>query len=753
VKRPRFGWSPLVGSALVVVGGLVLPSAGAVRASADTGQPSESGLARGVASGPPAVTLLGQTPWVDGSGTFHLHLGVTAADPATDRLAVQAYTRLTTRTDFDMAKQGYVNGYIWYTAGPLSLSTLQADPAGGVDVAIPVNAAPKAGSAIPTFDATVGSGVYPLQIGIYNGNGVLQGQLLTTFLVYAAGPPSVTSLPRLSVALVLPFHTAPTVTRGGGLGPVATTESNRLSELSAILSSTSVALNLDATPQTMDALEAGSSTDQATVAALAGAARSAGDQVLPGPYVRVSIGEMEALGLGGEVTEQLRAGDETLGRIFGTAPSNVTWVFDGPFDSSTVSAAVAAGATHLVVPDSSLTALPASVTETTFARPTGLTVAGGPKLEVYGADTGITEDFALPEPAVLAANQLLAELAMIQLETPGITRGIVVLPPFGWVANPTFVATLLDGLRGHPLLDAVSVSSLFSQVPEAPLVRQLASPSDALPGPGATNLDSSLAADDVRAGRVHVSGVTAIIPNEQAFTATLQRQLLVAESTDVTEAQRQAVLGSIAKATARLTGQISLPRSSSITLTSTRAQIPLTILSTASLKAHVQLQLSSQRLLFQGFVPPDGRCRVPSGNPTTEVCDLVLTSQNTTLRVPVQTRSSGVFPLNVTLYSPGGAELLARDLDTVQSTAISGVGVVLIILAAVSLALWWVRDLRHGRRARRLMPAPTAGDVDSEREPPDPRTESLGQGAFSEDPVVNDFFAKPPPDYREPHRT
>lgn len=116
--------------------------------------------------------------------------------------------------------------------------------------------------------------------------------------------------------------------------------------------------------------------------------------------------------------------------------------------------------------------------------------------------------------------------------------------------------------------------------------------------------------------------------------------------------------------------------------------------------------------------------------PTSEVCVLTLSSQNTTLKVPVETRSSGVFPLDVSLVTPDGSVVLAHDRDTVRSTAVSGVGIVLIVLAAVSLAIWWARDLRHGRRARRLVPAP---DFDEEK------------GAA--DDVVDDFFATPGPDY------
>ncbi|MDQ2727370.1 MAG: hypothetical protein M3Y91_05815, partial [Actinomycetota bacterium] len=44
-------------------------------------------------------------------------------------------------------------------------------------------------------------------------------------------------------------------------------------------------------------------------------------------------------------------------------------------------------------------------------------------------------------------------------------------------------------------------------------------------------------------------------------------------------------------------------------------------------------------------------------------------------------------------------------------TAFSGVGVILIVVAALALTYWWVRNIRHGRRARDLIPV----DVDGHR--------------------------------------
>lgn len=147
--------------------------------------------------------------------------------------------------------------------------------------------------------------------------------------------------------------------------------------------------------------------------------------------------------------------------------------------------------------------------------------------------------------------------------------------------------------------------------------------------------------------------------------------------------------------------------------------------------AKVQLELTSQRLIFRPAGLPGGSCSVPI--PTREICTFSLEAQNTTLHVPVETRSSGVFPLVVDLKSGNGMLSLARNRDTVRSTAVSGVGLVLIVVAVLSLAVWWGRDLRHGRRPRQLAPAPDS--------------ETAEEVEGGDDPVVREFFSSDPPQF------
>jgi hypothetical protein len=690
---------PLLGGAWVTAAGPAR-AASPIPAAAHQAARAVADALPGVATGQDKLTVLAQSPWVGPNGDFRLELGVTARDPAHERILVQGYSRLTTRTGFDDALGGHVGGYVRYTA-TVPLSTVPPDSAGGVDIDIPVNTTTSS-SSFPEFEAVGGSGVFPLQVGLYDESGVPQGQPITTFLVYAAGTPAQTGLPKLSVAIVLPVDAPPAVGRGGQLSGLPSDQSGAIASLVSVLAAhPGVTVSLAVTPQTLDELASGPAADRSTLVSLANLGRGP-DQILPTTYVSVPLNGMTAAGLRGELDRQLTTGSAVLAGVFGAAPQTVTWVSNQPLDDATWRALKQHGARNLIIPDDGLSQLPALSRQTTFALPAGLSGGG----LVYGADSGLTADFSNPGGPVLAASQLLAEMAMIQLETPGLTRGVAVLPPAGWTARPAFVQTLLGGLEGHPLLGPVTASRLFSSAQPATVQRSLTG-GGATPAYGLSAAGLAADAPLLHQARHQIDGLSSVLPSDSKDTqqtARLDQELLTAESSDLTEPERSHLLGQINSYAGRVMGEIKLPGASSITLTSTRGQIPLTILSAVSLHARVQLRVNSQRLIFRPFTPAGGHCQVLA--PTSEICDLTLSSQNTTVKVPVEARSSGVFPMEVSLWSPDGSQLLARERDTVRSTAVSGVGIVLIVLAILSLAIWWVRDLRHGRRRRSLVPAP-----------------------------------------------
>ena len=141
----------------------------------------------------------------------------------------------------------------------------------------------------------------------------------------------------------------------------------------------------------------------------------------------------------------------------------------------------------------------------------------------------------------------------------------------------------------------------------------------------------------------------------------------------------------------------------SITLTSGQGRLPVTLVSTADLPVHIVLVLTSEQLRFLTARFNGGGCSAV--NAGSEDCQLTLSRPTTPLQIPVVVRTPGAFPLLLQVETPSG-EVLATSTDTVRSTAIGDVAVVLMVGAALFLAVWWLRNARHGRRARRLVPKP-----------------------------------------------
>jgi hypothetical protein len=690
------------------------------------------------AASPGDITLLSQTPYINGQGMFDLQLSIDTAGQRGDYVQVLILPRLTNRTEFQNASTGKYQGYEIYQP-TAAVANLQADPSGGVDLEIPFNLSnpPAAsGSVLPPFPSSslVPDSVYPLQVGLYNTENQPIGQALHTFVVYSR-PQSLTGYTPLSVALVLPVTSPVGIGRDGQVGRLDNSESLRLSQLvGAVASHPQVPVNLEVTPEVLDALSIGDVTDQETLATLRQMVSSRQVDIFPETYIEQPIGDFLSAGLPNELNAQFKAGDDAFLRDLGVTPSTSTWLINGPLDAGTLSAVASRGGKQVIIPDSDLTPVPSSVVSTiygsTYAWGTQLGTSSGPNLAAFSADGGLTGDFNRVPSTAMAATQLLAEIAMVQAELPGLARGIVVMPPAGWTPSPAFVSTLLAGLTGDPIVRSVGASQLFD--PTSNLVKSVTrNLSDSQPSPLRHSPFSTDTAVRTQTARNQVAALASVVPGSQPMVTQLENELLLSESGTVPDPQRKTVVESISKAATTYLNRIQLPSVSSITLTSTRGSVPLTILAPPSLHAQVLLVLKSQKLLFEKFVPPDGNCQV--SDQTTETCNISLVGQNTTLKVPVQSRSPGKFEMTVALFSPNGVPLGRSTTTTIRSTAISNVGLILIVVALISLAIWWGRDLHRGRRAKKLIPPPEVTDDE----------------AVSDDPIVNAFFAQPPPDLPE----
>ena len=694
-------------SALGALTLLLTVAVGAGPASGQTTEPTGKAPASGggatggsPATPPTGLTLTSQTAWVPTAvdGDFRLTFTSARTPPAGARVAVTVYQRLTSRSDFNESLLGRIHTSVRHSVTYL-LSTLPTQADGSSVVDLPVN--PSTVAAGQDFLRLTSAGVYPVDVRLLDGSGQSVARLVT-HLLYSGGA---VANPRLDVAWVLPVTAPPATSASVPPDRLSPDQTQRLGDLATALTRhPTVPVTLAPTAETLDALTATSAAGRATVSALAQVAARPGVEVAAGPYVALNLPAQLAAGLDGEVTAQLTQASASLAATLHVRPGLGTWVQQGPLDQASVDDLAARGVDRLVVNDASLTALPADQLSTTLAQPFSLQSRQG-RTTALAADTAMAAHFVAGGNQVLAAHQMLADLAIIQAERPANRRGVTVLTPAGWRPDPAFLQTVLDGLSTSPVLAPVTVDQLFAAVPpaqdhQAPLQRAVAAQVPAGP---------AVEGSAVRAARRRLDAFATMTPTGSTVSADAARRLLLSQSADLSAGAQADEIGTVNGLIDQQIRGIRLTPNTSIRLTARQGRFPVTIVNGADFPARVQVRLSSQKLEFRPIDEPGVTCRAAGSS---ETCTLDLRTQNTTLKVPVVTRTSGVFSLTIRLTSPDGGLALATSEDTMRSTAASGVGIVLSIGAALLLAMWWVRDLRHGRRARDLVPAAVEPDAD-----------------------------------------
>jgi hypothetical protein len=626
----------------------------------------------------PSIRLASQTPWVGRGDLFQLRLFVDTASRSDLEVTVAVHRPITSRSDFARTLEGRVQGTAFKTQ-PAPLDELPPDAGGARPVVLGIQdpALPRDSSRL----SLRGEGVYPVRVELSESGG---GDVLDSFVTHLVYLPDPVDAPRLSVAWVAPVHAAPALRPNGTrrLDPAAAAG---LSALAAQLEPRpELPVTLLPTPETLDGLAASTRAgDRETLARLVTVAQRPVSQVVASPYVPVALPALSS-SLASERTAQLATGTGVDAATLQDRPDPRVRVVDGPLTEAALDGLRAEQVDRVVVPEDTLTPITLQVT---LAQPFELSSRGGGQLDAAVADPGLARHFRAGSNPALAAHQLLADLAVVWFDSPARERGVVVVPPRRWRPVAEFLEPFLDGLARSPLLEAVTLDGLFDDVPQAtsgrsggrtrPLVRSL---------PARPDAGGALPASAIEAVRRRLDAFSAILePGEPVFER-MQRTLLVAQSADLRASQRQEYLRGVGdQITAELDGIVG-PSNRSITLTARRGRVPITVRKDVSYPVRLVVRVDSDQLRVVG----------------SRVRQLELTRRNTTELFTVQARTSGAFPLRVTLESPDGRLVLSTSRFTVRSTAASGVGVILSIGAGWVLLVWWIRHgLRRRRRARR----------------------------------------------------
>ncbi|MDQ1565416.1 MAG: hypothetical protein QOF96_296, partial [Actinomycetota bacterium] len=287
-------------------------------------------------------------------------------------------------------------------------------------------------------------------------------------------------------------------------------------------------------------------------------------------------------------------------------------------------------------------------------------------------------------PALRAA-RFLAGVSLVALEAPGEPRGVVVVTPEEWDPAAPLLDAVLGGLRGNPAVTPATLDEYFATVPPEqrdgrPLERSLTRQQTSASGDG----------DTVRSLRRQLAAFAGVVEPNSAWLEAADRGILVSRAATLEaddRAERKlstpaAYLQGADRLVKSVTSKVRGPKGQRVTLTSRRASIPISLLNATGRPLQVRVRLKSDQLRFL-----DGNERF-----------LTLAPQNTTERFRVESRSTGAFPLDITVTSPDGALLVNSSELTIRSTVVSGVGAVLTAGAGIFLLVWWGNDLRRSRR-------------------------------------------------------
>ncbi|HZP29143.1 MAG TPA: DUF6049 family protein [Acidimicrobiia bacterium] len=666
---------------------------------AAAGTPSTSTTVSTTGSPAPRLVLVGQDAWSAVGGTLTLRVRIVGAGglAAGDSIAVIAHSSFSTRN----ALQSTINAtgsQLGSTLGVVAIPLASLNPDSTGTVSIPLGlqdpTAPRDTNRLPLRR----TGVYPLEIELRDASDrSIEGTRFVTPVVVVGqgsnGAPPIAK--KLQVAWVWPLVAPPSRRLDDTVDPkvvAALQPDGRIGRQVAALGRTpGVPVTLVPTPETLEAWAALAHTDPALasgVQTLQGALAT--DQVLPGPYVPVDMGSLLDHDLSGAVDAELTRGQSTLNAFFGTRIDTNT-AFARPASAAEMSRLRAANVDRVVLDESALT--PSRSERYTRASPFLLqtnTLFSTSSLDALATDDAIGRLLTGDAPPALRAARFLADLSLVALEQPTVSRAVAIANPDDFDPGAALLDAVLTGLRDNPLLQPATVKTVFDALP-----LPLAGSPSAAPRPlAATQAPApNVSGAAYFRAEVRLAAFQSLIGPNDPRIARGDRALLVSVTSAWKGAsgRRRAVdeLGVIDDTVNAFVADIHLPNPSTITLTSRSGEVPLTFRNDTGRPVRIRVSLASDKLAF------------PQGS----VQDVDLGTRSTTLRVAVRARTSGTFPLRVTVTSVDGGLAIADTRFRIRSTAVSTLGIALMVGAGVFLAAWWAFDIRRRRRRRTLAAA------------------------------------------------
>lgn len=634
-----------------------------------------------------SIALRGQPAWSTLGGDVPLRLGIRAAPGLALEVRAEVHAAVLSRTAFENTLDG---GRLGARIAERS-ATVDALPLVGTDRVFTIGlqdpAAPRDDTRVRlSLPGSARAGVFPVKIELRDlGSGDVIDSFVTELVATRAPGPDEPPGDPLLVSWIWHIAARPSIAADGTPSPDFAAElapAGRIGRLATALSGADdLPLTLVPEPETVEGLDQLAPAEPAA-GVLATLQRAASSQpVLASTYVPVDGPALLDAGLGDAFSTELVTGRTTLASGLDAAVDPTVASTQSLDDATLGRLRTSGGSTRLIVDPRTL-ASAESADQFTPARPFRLDSGAG-AFDAVEVNRTTSDLLVAPGVGPLRAQQLLAALTVVALEQPNRRRGVVIDTPLRWRIDPSRVAAILAGLRGHPLLEAAPVADLFDTVPAATVDDQPYARTLAPVNPPA----APISAPAYAAAERRIDALSSMVGPRDPLVADLRRQLLLTPASrlpDTGPSVSEGRLEAITVGVGLVAGAVSAPASRTVQLTARRAPIPVSIENASGRPVRVRISLESQKLEF------------PNGAQQT----VDLAPGNTTTTFDVEARASGTFPVLMNMTSPDRLLDLQRARYTIRSSAVSGVGLFLTIGAALFLAAWWLLHWRRGRASR-----------------------------------------------------
>jgi hypothetical protein len=642
------------------------------------------------------LTLIDQTAWVPPDGDLALAIADPVAPPGAT-LHLSLHDRVSGRIQFEQSLSGERLGPTVSDSPPLSLDEPSGVSGGGwvlaaspdrIDVTL---ATRDTGPADPNRVLVADQGVYPLAVELLDANDEVIARVVTHLLRL---PDADDESPPLGVSLVVPVH-APIALKPDGTTALTDEALVDLTDvLTPLAGNPGVPLAVVPTPETIAAM----GSDGSLGDLLRGSLEDR--QVLASTYVELDAAAWVAAGLSAELADQLTTGADAVATALDVRADRRTWVAGPTVTPDTLTALGDLGVDQVIVPQDAVAPLDEDQFAPELTQRFALVNSSGAEVQAISTIDALQSHVGATDDAILDAHNLLADLAVLYFDQPALQRGTTVVLPPGRV-DPEFLGTLLEALTQPSLVAAQTPDTLFASARAAreggqyddegpPLVRTLA------PEPAAS-LGSY--PGELRESRAELDGFRALVGPESEMLSSLTDLQLVSGAASLTPTEQSKYLDSVSDNIEATAAGIHV-EPQAVNLTQRSGEIPIAIRNDLDHPVTVVITFESEKLEF------------PEGN----VINQTLPPGRSAVTVAVETRASGAFPVDVHVTAPNGL-VLTEERFTVRSTTVSGLGIVLSIIAALFLLIWWARHFRKMRRASRLVPADEVDEPVDETSP------------------------------------